>query len=111
MDRLSGGHENFKRLLRLPTGSAVGWVDGDAAILPVRERNWLRIGGGFSIDGEVLREIVELRLKEIVFDARDRVERWRVSVEAFCRRARRFDFGHGPKFCAPASIYERERPL
>lgn len=91
--------------LKLENGKQVGQIAGDTASIPVTSRNYLGLAKGYSLDGEVLRTIVNAGCQWIDFCNVKSGKVYRVSVDEFQANAKSYNFGYGEKWAAPDSLY------
>ena len=103
-----------KSPLALANRKAVGYIEGDRAVLPVRAVNYFAAKHGYSVDAAVLDAVRAAACRWIVFEVHGkRPRRLMVSVDDFLAHAERVDYGYGVKLIAPDWTYTevtREKP-
>lgn len=94
--------------LYLSNHKVIGEIIGSTAYLPVTSKNYLAVGGGYSVDDRALGMIVGAGCELIDFWHKKTGKHFRVRVDRFRDHAKAFDYGYGTKWAAPIDVYEPE---
>lgn len=113
MSNISDNHKKNnpgRHPLVLKNGRQVGYTEGDKAVLPIDSKTYLADGQGHSIDEHVFRCIETRECSIIERPHRKNGSIRQIETSSFKASSKVFNYGWGPKLCAPDCLYTIIKP-